>query len=134
MICLFMFSCISVYIIILLLYKNILYYLVYKKNWIFGWGHVNGGSTQDEELKSSLTETGGVGVVCSWMVEFFCFDVCLFSGTLDGRSIELTLLFWAVKAAGCIARALGDNGIWILSGFLPWHNISSEPKKNQYEY
>lgn len=95
-------------------------YLVYKKNCIRGCGHVNGGSTHDEELKSSLTDTGGVwATACTsgWLE--FCCDFG--DNLLDGRPMALALLWAPVTTAraatGAGGRALVD-GIWNRSGVL----------------
>jgi len=59
---------------------------------------VNGGSTHDEELKSSLTETGGAGVVCLEMASCCC--------CLVGRLMEFAAVPPLADAIG-MARPLG---------------------------
>lgn len=60
---------------------------------------MNGGSTHDEELNSSLTEVGGAAVVdcSSCCVAFRGFDGCLPASCLDGLPMSLAF-FWAPLA------------------------------------
>jgi len=98
-------------------------HLVYRKNCILGWGHVNGGSTQDDELNSSLTDVGPFGC---WSVTFCGLAGCLFASCLDGLPMAFALFVpTPVAAIGPTRRAL-VNGTRPFSGpsLLPWHHIS----------
>lgn len=93
-------------------------HLVYRKNCILGWGHVNGGSTQDEELNSSLTDVGPFGC---WSVPFCGLAGCLFASCLDGSPMAFALFRPAV---GPTRRALIDGARTFPAFSLPWHDIS----------